>query len=214
MSRQTREAALRRLVAATRAAQSASDLMDEAFADFVGINRTDARCLDAIDQNGTLTTGDLARYVGLTSGAMTTVIDRLEAAGLVRRTRSLSDRRKVHLELTAEAHRLGTEVYGPLARAGQPLVERLSDEQIATITEYLEMSRRLNLAHARAVRDLTVGKRASLRRRLDQARRLREEAKGLVKEIKSDVRGWMEAGGTTGTRWVRDEAGNWVKVLD
>ncbi|MGA7271682.1 MAG: MarR family transcriptional regulator, partial [Acidimicrobiia bacterium] len=61
----SREDALRRLTAAVRGAQAAGEALDEAFADFAGLNRTDTRCLDIIDQTGPLTAGELARRIGL-----------------------------------------------------------------------------------------------------------------------------------------------------
>ena len=122
-----------RLIAALRLAQSASDAMDAAFADFVGLNHTDARCLDFIDQAEQMTAGELARKVGLTTGAVTAVVDRLEAAGLVRRIRDTEDRRKVFLEATEEAKRLGSEIYGPIAEAGLPYIRQLSDEEMARV---------------------------------------------------------------------------------
>src|ERR1700730_8582328 len=68
-----------------RASQNATDRYDQAVADTLGLNRTDMRCLDILDRQGRLTAGQLAEQTGLTSGAVTTVIDRLEAAGHARR---------------------------------------------------------------------------------------------------------------------------------
>src|SRR5690242_15465290 len=80
---------------AVRANQSATDMFDEAVAQFLGINRTDGRCLDVIDRRGRVSAGQLANESGLTTGAVTVVIDRLERAGYVRRIRDELDRRKV-----------------------------------------------------------------------------------------------------------------------
>jgi DNA-binding MarR family transcriptional regulator len=80
------------MIGAMRAAQTASDLMDEAFCEFLGINRTDGRCLDVIDRLGSVTAGQLAAEIGLTTGAVTAVVDRLEAAALVVRRNDPHDR--------------------------------------------------------------------------------------------------------------------------
>src|ERR671920_988063 len=74
------------LIAANRAYQTAVEKMDDAFCQMLGVNRTDGRCLDVIDQHPGLTAGDLAKAVGLSPGAVTTALDRLEEHGLVRRT--------------------------------------------------------------------------------------------------------------------------------
>jgi len=75
-------------------------LFDEAAASYAGINRTDARCLDIIDRYGPMTAGQVATEVRLTSGAVTAVLDRLEAVGLVRRVRQSTLAREVRLILS------------------------------------------------------------------------------------------------------------------
>ena len=60
--------------------------------------------------------GRLAELMGLTSGAMTSVLDRLESAGYVRRVRDTGDRRRVHVELTPKLHERAWPYYQPLAR--------------------------------------------------------------------------------------------------
>lgn len=200
---------------AVRAAQSASDVMDEAFADFLGLNRTDGRCLDVVDRRGKVAAGDLAREVGLTTGAVTAVVDRLEAAGLMKRGSDPDDRRKVLIELTPDAKTLAAEIYGPLAEAAAPYLESLSDQQVLTLIGFLEFSRRINLDHAEAIRTRTSTKKVSLRYRLEQAIALKNEAKALLKTIKSEVKDMasvvVEFGGS---KWEQDENGRWVERTD
>ena len=71
-----------------------NDIADQAVADYLGINRTDARCLDIIGRLGGVSAGRLARESGLSTGAVTTVLDRLERAGYARRTSDPGDRRR------------------------------------------------------------------------------------------------------------------------
>jgi len=59
---------------------SASTIHNQACADLVGLNSSDWECLDVLDWTGSITAGHLAEHVGLTSGAITGVIDRLEKA--------------------------------------------------------------------------------------------------------------------------------------
>src|SRR5262245_47680327 len=112
MSKDSRAKLVWEFIAAVRASQNATDMLDEAVADALGIHRTDARCLDIIDQNGRITAGRLAELARLSPGATTTAIDRLEAKGLARRVRDTEDRRRVLVEVTPELHRLAEEVYG------------------------------------------------------------------------------------------------------
>ena len=65
--------------------RQAADLLDEAVAAQVGLNRTDLRCLGIIYRRGRLTAGELAEESGLTPGAITTVLDRMERAGFANR---------------------------------------------------------------------------------------------------------------------------------
>src|SRR5215207_427393 len=107
-----RAALLQELIRVNRAYQSAVEKMDEAFCRLLGVNRTDGRCLDVIDQRPGLTAGELAKAVGLSPGAATTALDRLEQRGFVRRTRDSQDRRRVTVEPTEEASRRAWEAYG------------------------------------------------------------------------------------------------------
>ena len=63
------------------------------------INGTDFECLDVLDWTGPIPAGELARRLGITSGAVTGVIDRLERGGWVHRLADPSDRRRVIVEL-------------------------------------------------------------------------------------------------------------------
>src|SRR5687768_873612 len=66
----------------------------------LGVNTTDLHCLNAIENAGGLTAGELARQAGLTTGAVTGVVDRLERVGLARRVPDPDDRRRVNLQVT------------------------------------------------------------------------------------------------------------------
>src|SRR5687768_7436133 len=81
---------------------SIGTLHNRAAADLVGMNQTDWDCLDVLDWTGPITAGDLAKRVGLTSGAITGVLDRLEKAGLARRVADPGDRRRVIVEVTVD----------------------------------------------------------------------------------------------------------------
>jgi DNA-binding MarR family transcriptional regulator len=135
---------LEELVRVNRAYQTAVEKMDEAFCVSVGVNRTDGRCLDVIDQRPGITAGQLATAVGLTPGAVTTALDRLEARGFVVRERDERDRRRVTLRPTAEANRLAWEAYGPLGELGRPIVETFSDRELAAVIRFLRGGSEIN----------------------------------------------------------------------
>src|SRR5215207_8632807 len=72
-----------------------SVILSEAVAAKVGLHPTDNECLDFLLLNGPLTAGKLSELTGLTTGAVTAMIDRLERAGYVRREHDQQDRRRV-----------------------------------------------------------------------------------------------------------------------
>src|SRR6476659_9033510 len=82
---------------------SAQGLMfSQAVAHSVGISSSDLECLDFLNLEGRVTAGRLAEVTGLTTGAITVVVDRLEKAGFVRRERDEADRRKVFIATLPE----------------------------------------------------------------------------------------------------------------
>jgi DNA-binding MarR family transcriptional regulator len=139
---------LRELIQVNRGYQSAVEKMDEAFCKLLGVNRTDGRCLDVIDQRPGITAGDLATAVGLSPGAVTTALDRLEQRGFVKRTRDPEDRRRVTLQLTAEAGRRAWEAYGPLGEMGGPTISEISDRDLRAIIRFLRLGTEINARRA------------------------------------------------------------------
>ena len=148
-----RIALLSELIKVNRAYQVAVEKMDEAFCKLLGVNRTDGRCLDVIDQRPGLTAGELATAVGLSPAAVTTALDRLEKRGFVSRTRDPGDRRRVTLRLTADASRRAWEAYGPLGEMGAPIVGELSDKDLETIIGFLRGGTEINERRARELLD-------------------------------------------------------------
>jgi DNA-binding MarR family transcriptional regulator len=121
---------------AAQAYQRSTDAFDDAVAERLGINRTDLRCLDWL-ADAPKSAGQLAEATALSSAATTTLLDRLEARGLVRRVRDTSDRRRVLVELTEEGRRLTAPFYEPLARDGAALLEQFSDDELARLRDFL-----------------------------------------------------------------------------
>ena len=140
MGNDERKRSIEELSRALRAFLSASDAFDEALGRVLGLNPTDVRCVDLLDQYGTMTAGALAGVAGLSTGAVTFLLDRLERAGFVRRVRDLDDRRRVLVELvplrqvadssscTRASSRLGgsprSTSRSPISRASSPSCEK------------------------------------------------------------------------------------------
>jgi DNA-binding MarR family transcriptional regulator len=137
-----------------RAYQTAVDNFDQAVADHVGLNRTDARCIDLIDQAGGMTAGELARAAGLTTGAVTAVVDRLEKAGFARRVPDPGDRRRVRIEVTEKVWQMHAPLIGPMLEESQAILDDLTDAEIERFTEFLERVIELQARHTERVRAL------------------------------------------------------------
>lgn len=136
-----------------RANQRATDVIDELICALLGINRTDARCLDILEQGGSMSAGDLARASRLTTGAITAVIDRLERAGYARRVPDPSDRRRVLVEATPKAFETANELMvEPMRRLYTPLAERYTDEELRLFIEFTREGREIQESHAEWLR--------------------------------------------------------------
>jgi DNA-binding MarR family transcriptional regulator len=132
------------LVYEVRRSQAATDRYDQAVADAIGLNRTDMRCLDVIQREGPVPAGRLADETGLTTGAITTVLDRLERAGFARRTRDPTDRRRVLVEVAPEARDGAGDYYAEHMALCDRLYRRYSEEQLELLLEFTREGRELN----------------------------------------------------------------------
>jgi DNA-binding MarR family transcriptional regulator len=147
-----------------QAFQDATDEVDEAVAQRLGLNRTDLRCLSVLSQTGAMTASALADAAGLTRGAMTTALDRIEHAGYARRVRDQKDRRSVRVEMTKRALEEVEVLYGPLAKEGVRLLQKYTDAELVAVLRYLEDGRQLQRSHAKRIRALGRSEVASARR--------------------------------------------------
>lgn len=136
-----REELIGRFSLAIRASQNVSEAFDEHVAARLGINRTDLRALDILDQRGPISAGELAEAMHLSSGAITTLVDRLERAGYAQRRRDETDRRRVLVEVGSK---MGNDVeafYAPLFHGTTTLLESHSDEELLAMIEFMEQGR-------------------------------------------------------------------------
>lgn len=143
-----------------RANQRATDVVDELVSQLMGINRTDSRCMDILDQHGSMSAGDLAEASRLTTGAITAVIDRLERAGYARRVPDPSDRRRVLVEITPKAYEAAMELMiGPLRELYEPLAARYSDDDLRLLIDFTRQGRQLQERHAEWLRERLAQRR-------------------------------------------------------
>jgi DNA-binding MarR family transcriptional regulator len=144
-----------------RANQRATDVVDELVSELLGVNRTDARCLDILDQHGSMSAGDLAEASRLSTGAITAVIDRLERSGLARRVPDPADRRRVLVEPTEKAYERAMELMvKPMIELWRPLGDRYSDDELRLFIDFTRRGREIQERHAEWLRARLTERRA------------------------------------------------------
>lgn len=121
-----------------------------AVAERLGLASTDVGSLELLSRAGRMTAGRLAELTGLTSGAATRMIDRLEQAGFVRRAPDPADRRRVVVEVVPERMAAVAPYYASLQRATEALAASYADADLAIVVDYL--GRSLEIARAETAR--------------------------------------------------------------
>jgi DNA-binding MarR family transcriptional regulator len=143
-----------RLSKAVEDYQAAVDDFDREVARQLGVNETDLRCLEILVQDTPeATPRQLADRLGLTTGSVTSMLDRLEKMGYLTRSPHPSDRRKLIVRATETASLRAWELMGPLVTEGQQqLLTRYTAGQLGLITDFLTRARDLQEAHTSRLR--------------------------------------------------------------
>ena len=129
-------------------------LFHQAVADRLGLNATDHKCADLLSFTGPLTAGELAERAGLTTGAITGVVDRLEKAGYVRRERDVGDRRRVIIR--PEAGRLHAEVaplFSSLKQRMDELCAGYKDDELVILLDFMTQAQPIFRGEAARLRE-------------------------------------------------------------
>ncbi|MFE0763624.1 MarR family winged helix-turn-helix transcriptional regulator [Streptomyces smyrnaeus] len=151
---ESKETELRRqLGEQIRALQSATEAVDAATADRLGINRTDLHCLDVLTQRESATPSQLGAALGLTTGSVTAMLDRLARLGYLTREPDPNDRRKSVVRATTAIRRGADDLYGPLAEEGAALLGRYSLPELELLLDFARRSREIQERQVRRLRD-------------------------------------------------------------
>src|SRR2546429_6534008 len=135
-SAKARAALLQELEHALRRSSAQGVIFSQTVADSAGISSSDLECLDFLNLEGRVTAGRLAEVTGLTTGAITGVVDRLEKAGFVRRERDDDDRRKVFIAVVpANTSKIG-RLYQNMQRAVLKDWESYSDAELKLLLRF------------------------------------------------------------------------------
>jgi DNA-binding MarR family transcriptional regulator len=118
-----------------------------------GLNTTDLECLDLIQLQGQVSAGQLAAATGLTSGAVTALIDRLARAGYVERVDDPADRRRVLVRIRKGAIVEIAKVYAPMQKRMFALWSQYSPAELTVIEDFLSRSLELSVECVTELRD-------------------------------------------------------------
>jgi DNA-binding MarR family transcriptional regulator len=138
---------------AVRTYQREVDVLDQALAEFLRVNRTDLRCLDLLVE-GPRGARELADAAGLSPSATTTALDRLEQAGYVRRDRGDHDRRKLQVQVTPRLLELVAEALGEFAGEAAAEAGRYSAAEVGLLVGFLRAGTDRRARHAARIREL------------------------------------------------------------
>ncbi len=125
------------VAAELRSLDASLDLLDEGVAASFGIKRGDLRAMEVVSRRGRLTAGQLGEELGVTTGAVTGLIDRMERMGYFQRQDDPSDRRKVVVVLTPKARARERRAFEPLERDVQKMLSSYRAADLGLIAAFL-----------------------------------------------------------------------------
>ncbi|HKX32171.1 MAG TPA: MarR family transcriptional regulator [Blastocatellia bacterium] len=130
---------------AGRELSTAGVMFHSVVAERLGLNTTDHKALDLLIRLGPMTAGQLAELTGLTTGAVTGIIDRLERAELVRRERDLNDRRRVIIQPVLDPERMKEleGLFKSMAQAMAEMAASYNDQELKIILDYMTRSKQI-----------------------------------------------------------------------
>jgi DNA-binding MarR family transcriptional regulator len=149
-----REEIIQAIIKKRREMSTETIMFHQGVADVLGLHITDHKCLDIIRQYGAMPAGRLAELTGLTTGAVTGIIDRLEKAGYVRRANDPKDRRRTIVEPTQNKkwERKIEAIFIPFHDRMHKLLSSYSDNELAFLLDVLTKSIELTREESKKLR--------------------------------------------------------------
>src|SRR3954469_8926042 len=143
------------LIREYRVSGNQDSAIDNLAAEHLRVNDTDLHALNLIENSGGLTAGELAAEAGLTTGAVTGVIDRLERVGFARRVPDPNDRRRVKVEVTPKFYARAEKVWGPISSDWEAaLARKFTAEELERIIESLQATNEVGRKHLARLRKM------------------------------------------------------------
>jgi DNA-binding MarR family transcriptional regulator len=122
----------------------------------LGVTAVERKCLDVLARKGPMTAGAIAEHTGLTSGAVTGLIDRLRTAGYVDRAVDPKDRRRVLVSLRPDTrlNEVLPKVFGPLGTDMAAITSRYDPAELAAIADFLQRTTETLVKHTSRITNL------------------------------------------------------------
>ena len=138
---QTKAPLIREILATLRAIDADMERVDQFACSKLGIHETDFRCLDILSRGEPVSAGQIATEAGLTTGAVTALLDRLESAGYVARKRDPQDRRRVLVTPTKRATDMVWPLFEGVVSAATAVLQKFSQSELETIARFVRANR-------------------------------------------------------------------------
>ncbi len=177
---------------------AASDF-NESVAKKLKLSRTDMRCLELIGRHGPMTAGRIAEESGLTTGAVTFILDRLEEAGMVTRRRDTEDRRRVWVEINPDAQQRLAEMQQPVAEQMRQVAQGFKAEDLAIVRDFMRQAKEVFQRQVRdvvheAVHEARSAAAEAAHEARQTAREAKREASDAARQARETARQAREAG--------------------
>jgi len=140
MTQHTKEDLKRQVILGAREYGIGSVLFRHVIGEMLGVNATDMECLGVIFFKGVATPSELAQYTGLSSGATTAMLDRLEKSELIARRPNPQDRRSTHIVLVQETAAKLAPWFASLREAQDQIVSRYSEPELELLADFFTRS--------------------------------------------------------------------------
>jgi DNA-binding MarR family transcriptional regulator len=129
-------------------------MLHQAVSERLGLNITDHKCMGMLCELGPLSAGRLAELTGLTTGAITGVLNRLERAGYARRIRNPKDRRNVNVEArnVARFYRRMEALLGPLGKKMRALSSKYGPAELTLVRDFMKEAIAISREETRRLR--------------------------------------------------------------
>ncbi|HEY4020060.1 MAG TPA: MarR family transcriptional regulator [Pseudonocardiaceae bacterium] len=128
----------------------------EAVGRLLGLSSVERKCIDVLQRLGPVSAGTIGDHTGLTTGAVTGLMDRLERAGYIRRARDPQDRRKVVVELLPNPRMdaLMAAAFGPFVEDMTALMAGYGPDELRAISDWVGRTTSVLVANTRRVMTL------------------------------------------------------------